>query len=79
MARQYKLELYQSHVARSHTETFVVEAASEAEAEKEAQKIAKDKGLKKDYDFEISLVPLSDPEDRTDEEKAADEAAAKEQ
>lgn len=78
MARQYKLDLYQSHIARSHTETFVVEAGSQEEAENQANKIAKDKGLKKDFDFEVSLIPLSDPEDRTEEEKAADEAAVEE-
>lgn len=50
----YTLDLYQSHWRRTKTETFTVEAESEAEARKEADKIAKDKGLKKNFDFEIT-------------------------
>jgi hypothetical protein len=69
--KTFQLDLYQSHVARSHTESFTVEAKDEADAQAQADKIAKEKGLEKDFDFEVNeIVP---PEDTmaTSEEAAA--------
>ncbi len=52
--QSYAVKLFQSHIARSHTETFNIEAASEEEARAEAERIVKeDREIDGDYDFEI--------------------------
>lgn len=57
--RTFNVDLYQSHIARSHTETFQVQAETEAEAMLAAQEIvdAKDPAIEGDYDFEVQAAP----------------------
>lgn len=67
--RQYLIKLFQ--VARINTESFTVAAADEKAAKAQADAIAKDKGLTKDFDFEIEdLTALADAQ-ATEEQPAA--------
>lgn len=50
----FQLDLFQ--VARVHTETFTVEADDEKQAKAMADQIAKDKGLSKDFDWQIKDI-----------------------
>jgi hypothetical protein len=49
----YKVKLYQSHVARANTETFDVTATDPDDALAQANKLAAEKGITTDFDFEI--------------------------
>ncbi len=72
--KMYQVDLYQSHVARSHTETFQIEATSEEEARKKAEKMVKDKGIEKDYDLEVT-----DPSIQAQVDTAVSDALDKEE
>lgn len=68
--KRFTVKLFQSHWQRSHTETFEIEAKDQTDAKTQADEIAKDKGLKKDFDFEFEEIEL--PEAEPVEEAAAD-------
>lgn len=54
MGKIYTVQLYQSHMMRSHTETFQVTAETKEEAELAAKNLVEgDKGITEDYDVVI--------------------------
>lgn len=54
--KTFTVDLYQSHWRRTKTETMTVQAKDQKDAEKQANAWVKDKGLKKDFDVEVSEV-----------------------
>lgn len=64
--KRFKLDLFQQ--ARVHTESFVVDAKDPKDAQSQADKIAKDKGLKDGFEWEVNetndaaAAPVPEPE-----------------
>jgi hypothetical protein len=83
--KQFQVKLFQSHIQRSHTETFDVEAETIEEAKNRIDKMVREeKGVTEDYDLEVVDTtpealpqvgpehPLEDTPDRVAETKVND-------
>lgn len=74
MSQVFTIKLFQSHIQRSNTENFQIEAETEEEARNRAVKmIEEEKGITEDYDIEVE-APVDHEAER--ERILAERAAA---